>query len=406
MLLIGDIHTTSRINDKLINSLKNFFEQNSEEKNIVFLWDYVYHFSYDRKAILELYNLFLRLFEKWKNIYILAWNHDRLWNYFVYQEAQKAFNIINNIKKSDWKLSFITQPIIENIEWENILFFPFSIDIANTQDLKYTNPLREELSNSKNKSEQTSWQINQILSNYISEHQKLTIIHHYYINNTIFPWQKSRFWYKDICLSNEFLDNSDIRLISWHLHQAFIHKNYFCCGSVRSTTPLEINQNKFLFKYKPENNYIEWFFNDINPYIMINKTQWKIINKSSIDDIFQKTSEENISNLQSNEYRKIQIWNQAQLNISNASIQIKVEEINYENIETHIEKDLIKEFKDIKLKKDTKSIWEIIQNFSTSAENLKTWFTDRKTILKEYIENKFQWDSYKYEKILKDLNII
>jgi len=56
----------------------------------------VYHFAYDRNALLQLYKLFLELFEQGKDVYILAGNHDRLGNSFVFEEAQKAFNIIQN----------------------------------------------------------------------------------------------------------------------------------------------------------------------------------------------------------------------------------------------------------------------------------------------------------------------
>ena len=91
MLLIWDIHLNSRIKDRLLNSLKSFIQEHNEEKNVVFLWDFVYHFSYDRNALLELYDLFLDLYFQWKNIYILAWNHDRLGNTFVFEEGKKAF---------------------------------------------------------------------------------------------------------------------------------------------------------------------------------------------------------------------------------------------------------------------------------------------------------------------------
>ena len=78
MLLIGDIHITSKYKDKLISELQSFVDQNPDEKNIVFLGDYVYHFSYDRGALLGLFSFFVNLFESGKQVYILAGNHDRL----------------------------------------------------------------------------------------------------------------------------------------------------------------------------------------------------------------------------------------------------------------------------------------------------------------------------------------
>ena len=101
MLLIWDIHLNGRIKDKLLNSLKTFIQEHNEEKNLIFLGDFVYHFSYDRNALLELYDLFLELYTQWKNLYILAWNHDRLWNTFVFEEWRKAFEILSRMKNSD-----------------------------------------------------------------------------------------------------------------------------------------------------------------------------------------------------------------------------------------------------------------------------------------------------------------
>ncbi len=55
MLLIGDIHINSRYSEKIISSLKTIIDQYHQEQEIIFLGDYVYHFAYDRNALLQLY---------------------------------------------------------------------------------------------------------------------------------------------------------------------------------------------------------------------------------------------------------------------------------------------------------------------------------------------------------------
>lgn len=402
MLLIWDIHITQRSKDKIISWIKSFVQQNPDEKNIIFLWDYVYHFSYDRNSILELYNLFLELFENWKNVYILAWNHDRLWSSFIYQEAHKAFDIINNLsKQNEGKLAFLTEPLIEKIEDQNILFLPFILD---TKEIKYTNPLFQELAKSSNKNQQFSWYINQTLENYIKENPNLTIIHHYYINNTVFPWQRSRFSYKDIALSETFLKNDKIKLISWHLHQWFIKNNYLCTWSIWSTTSLEINQNKFLFKYNPTNNELTTNFININPYILIDSNEK--VDKKNLNSKLETIAQDNKNNFEKNNLRKIDFEDSHPQNLENLSLSIKVQDINYEKIEDYIDWNLMTEIKDIKLKKNLQSVWELLKDFSISTENLKIWFTDWKTILQEYIKNKFWSDYSNYEKILKELKLL
>ncbi len=115
MLLIWDLHINSRIKDRVIDGMKKYVKENNDEKNIVFLWDYVYHFSYDRGALLALYNFMLELFSQWKNVYVLAWNHDWIWSTFVFEEAKRTFETINGVFESnnkDGKIEFITKPRI------------------------------------------------------------------------------------------------------------------------------------------------------------------------------------------------------------------------------------------------------------------------------------------------------
>ena len=97
MLLFGDLHINSRICDRVIDAINLWVNQNPDERNLIFLWDYVYHFSYDREALLRLYTLFLDLYKEWKNVYILAWNHDWLGNTFVFEEAKRTYEIIKNV---------------------------------------------------------------------------------------------------------------------------------------------------------------------------------------------------------------------------------------------------------------------------------------------------------------------
>ena len=132
MLLFGDLHINSRIWDRVIETMRDWIFQNPDEQNLIFLWDYVYHFSYDREALLKLYTLFLDLYKSGKNVYILAWNHDRLGNTFVFEEAKRTYEIIRNVFdnwESSGKIEFITQPKVENIEWEDILFLPYCLEI-------------------------------------------------------------------------------------------------------------------------------------------------------------------------------------------------------------------------------------------------------------------------------------
>lgn len=126
MLLIPDIHITSKYTTHIIHTIKTFVDCYPQENNIVFLGDYVYAFNYDRKALLQLFELRVSLHHQGKNLYILAGNHDRIGDQFVYEEAKQSRDIINQY--SDHKIYFITHPCIHQIEGQTIFFVPFVID--------------------------------------------------------------------------------------------------------------------------------------------------------------------------------------------------------------------------------------------------------------------------------------
>lgn len=414
MLFIPDIHINPTYKTKIIDAIKHYISANPEEKNLIFLWDYVYHFSYDRNSMMELYNMFFELFSQWKNVYVLAWNHDRIWNSFVFQEAQKAFDIINHSieeTKNFWKIFFITKPLSKEIEWKKIFFLPSiiekeQIEQANTKSLDIQEQINL-LNNSENKNEQLSWNINQILLGFVQENtnQETIIVHHYYFNNTIFPWQKSRFSFKDISLSEKFFDLPNIKFISWHLHQSFVYKNYLCTGSLRSTSPLESNQIKYLFKLNTETQQIEAEAIHINPYIVIENNEDKKVDQESINTVYQNIYQNSRKNLTSPEWT-VQFSNEKTPNFKDINLIVKVWDIDYKNIDTIVDEELRKSIKDIKLKKDSISIQDLMQDFQTSTKELSTSFGDWKIILKAYLEKKYQWDYPKYEKMLQELKLI
>ena len=124
MLFIGDIHITTKYTDKIITAIKSYIADFPDEQNLIFLGDYMYMFSYDRKALGALFDLFIELRHEGKNLYILAGNHDRIGTQFVYAEGKKISDLLAPLAKN--KLSFITEPELHMIEGKQLLFFPFN----------------------------------------------------------------------------------------------------------------------------------------------------------------------------------------------------------------------------------------------------------------------------------------
>lgn len=255
MLLIGDLHITTKYADAIIDAVRGFVDRNSEEKNLVFLGDYMYMFSYDRKALGQLFDLFISLRQQGKNVYILAGNHDRVGQQFVYAEGKKISDLVAGQSNV---LRFITSPELHTIESKEILFFPFTKHIE-----------AEGAAEAGTANERLSTRLNTLLESYVTKNPRLTVIHHHYIANTKFPGQQAQFSYKDIALSPHFLDMPGLRLISGHIHMPFSYKNYLCTGSVRYTSPLEQNHHKFLFRRDTEADTFTAEQITINPYVAI-----------------------------------------------------------------------------------------------------------------------------------------
>jgi len=57
------MHVTSKYVDTMIIELQAFIDHHCDEQTIVFMGDYVYHFNYDRKSLLKVYDFFVDLYE-------------------------------------------------------------------------------------------------------------------------------------------------------------------------------------------------------------------------------------------------------------------------------------------------------------------------------------------------------
>ncbi|HKL43919.1 MAG TPA: metallophosphoesterase [Candidatus Absconditabacterales bacterium] len=451
MLLIGDLHINSRIKDRVIDNIKKYVQENDSEKNIVFLGDYVYHFSYDRAALLAFYNFILELFSKGKNVYVLAGNHDWVGNTFVFEEAKRTFETINTVKsekgkvKSDGRIDFITRPKVENIEGENILFLPYFLEmeesvesnkmgdldfsqdrtIRNDSVVEEIKKTIETLSESKKKNERISAKVNQILLDYVQkygeENKKLTIIHHYYTEGINFPGQRGRFYFNDIAISKLFCDIDHIKMISGHLHQGFIYKNYFCTGSVWNTSPLELNQVKMFFKYSNGKLEGKMFF--VNPYFLVDNGELKNDKKEpplipnpkgdriKVDEEFVENFIEKMINENKENYFGSEIWDigfdsKYKIEDKDISVSIKVEDLNYDEIYDHIDEELFRKLKDVKLKKNLKVTKDLFEKLDIEGKNLTQGFSDWKGLLKDYLTNKYPEDFEKYLDFLKEEKIL
>lgn len=402
MLLIWDIHLSAKIKDNVLTQLRDFIDSKPEENNIVFLWDYVYHFSYDRTALLELFQLFLELYKQWKTVYILSWNHDWLWENFVFEEGKKVFDLL---QEWTWTIHFITKPRLTTIDSEKVLFLPFCLNLNESnydvyQDWK--NMFTESLLESKDKNEVFSWKINQLVNWYIKKEWKLTIIHHYYTNKQKFPWYRSQFAYKDIALSEQLLENPDLTLISWHLHAPFVHKNYLCTWSVWPTSSLESNQLKWCFKYS-ENKFS---FYASQPIHYIETENIWVTAEEQLNSIYRQYTQNLKSIFEWSNQLKLDEFKIPELSINNVSLTLKVKDLDYDKIDEVLDPKLREKLTDFRLKKDSSQMNDLLEKLWKPDEEKLQSFWWWQELLKEFLKSKYPEDYTSYESILKELNVL
>lgn len=194
----------------------------------------MYHFNYDRKALLAVYELLLELYAQGRKVVVLAGNHDWLQNSFVFEEAKKAFDMLgqHGMKaEHGGELLFVTQPQFVELGGMQCLMYPYHIPVPKAYRCTHF----EELLESDHQQEQRSGRANSELYDMIQDwraskidQEYLPVFHHRYIAGQAFPGQFAKFGYKSPALSRELLDETDLRLISGHLHQPFVYQNYLC----------------------------------------------------------------------------------------------------------------------------------------------------------------------------------
>ena len=408
MLLIWDIHITSKVKDQLIEMIRSFVQSQPEEKNLIFLWDFVYHFSYDRSALLALFELFLEFYRQGKNLYILAGNHDWLGNSFVFEEGKQVFDLLqktNGEGNHFWNLFFITEPELKEIEGEKILFLPYCLDFDEKKYPEYESGrtvLTDALLQSKEKGELMSWKINQLVQGFCKKYSDLTLIHHYYTNKEQFPGYRASFSYKDVALSEYFFDVPGLKMISGHLHAPFVFKNYLCVGSIWATSSLENNQIKGLWSLKE--GKLNFYGQQVVNYLQLDGEQK--VEKSDFDLLYQEISDQLRNNLASSNIFLLDKFENTALDLRKTVVSLKVAQLDYEKVSDNIDDELRMSLADFRLKKSTQKVDDLLQKLQRPEEDALQTFGGWKELLKSYLQTQYGEDYPKYEQVLRDLKIL
>jgi acetone carboxylase gamma subunit len=99
-------------------------------------------------------------------------------------------------------------------------------------------------------------------------------------------------------------------------------------------------------------------------------------------------------------------YKETETDLKNVSLSIKTDSIDYQRIDDYIAPELRQSIKDIKLKKESIELDQLLMDFEISAKNLSTGFADWKDILKSYLQQKHGDEYEKYETKLKELKLL
>ncbi len=445
MLLIWDIHANAKHIQAILTNIREFVKAHDDEKNVIFLGDYMYMFSYDRSALSELFDIFLEIRHSGKNVYILTGNHDRLAQHYIYQEWKKVADILNT--QSTSTLQFITEPTEYTIEWQKILFMPYNkaflakylqekyeaghyIEWENQWALRWNeNPLFSEsttpttqsstdvlwnnlspkatifrdsliLCGSNNTNEQLSWALNM----YLADHYEAgtTLIHHYYTADTRFPGQDAQFDYKDIALHSLRPQYAD-RVISGHIHKSFLYKNYLCTGSIWYTTSGERDHCKWLWQWDTTAQEYKAREVAINPYYKIQSDE--IVDTEKVYQHIKQIREEHKAIFAAWNSTLITRSHDVEPNLATITLLLYTTQ-SVENIQDTLAPELKNSIGDIQLKQLSSAQKDMTDLLDISQYNIQQSLLDWKELVKKYLMSRYWTESDKYRTLLSELDIL
>jgi hypothetical protein len=251
------------------------------------------------------------------------------------------------------------------------------------------------LLNSKHYNEQLSWALNHyLLENYEPE---MCLIHHYYTAEIAFPWQFAKFDYKDIALHPWWTTHAT-KIISWHLHKAFIHEHYVCVWSMRSTTSGERDHAKYLWQWDTTKEpWLQAIEIAINPYLTIEGLS--TVTVESIQDTNKKIHAE---------HAKVLPWisiTDTERDLQKTSIIVYSNE-SIENIESMIDPTIKATLQDIQIKQKNNQHEDMTDLLDIWQYNIQQSLLDRKELVKKYLMSRYWTESEKYRTLLSELNIL
>ena len=130
------------------------------------------------------------------------------------------------------------------------------------------------------------------------------------------------------------------------------------------------------------------------------------IREEDITTLYNHICQEYTQSLSANDTWDIAIQNSPLPPLEQMHIQLIVDNADYENLATYVDDTILAQCKDIKLKKYNPAVQDLLEQFAASNQKIISTFSDRKQVLKDYVQSKYPDDYSKYEEVLQELQVL
>lgn len=192
-------------------------------------------------------------------------------------------------------------------------------------------------------------------------------------------------------------------MISGHLHQPFCYENYICTGSMRHTSPLEVNQQKYSIHYTAITKKRTLLPISYNPYISLPRGD------TPIDEHF---IEAHIATIQENQTKSFLANTKFSVDILDAhhpllrnhlSITLTTDNGAHQDPYTIVEPETAKKLASLTIKQHTRVASTLLEALDSASLELHERFSDRKILLQSFLEQKYGERSQEYKNLLQEL---
>lgn len=195
-------------------------------------------------------------------------------------------------------------------------------------------------------------------------------------------------------------------MVSGHLHQPFARENYLCIGSVRHTSPLETNQQKYLFHYDVVTQKTQALPISINGYITRDTCPDIPLTQEHLYDHMRTLREKQYSHMQTSTRHVSLPAEEKSIDLAYVTLFGRDWNIGYDALPKHLDEHVLEALHDIKLTKKRQHIPELQEQLQHGSLALDRSIADWKVLLQRYLSARFGEEAVVYESLLAKLDIV